>query len=115
ASHFAPKYMEEAISIYREEFKPSPYLNVPYMMVCINVIAAESNEEAAFLKTTMDQFFLNIIRGTSEPLKAPIENMENVWNPSEKGAANSMLRYSFIGDKEKIHEQFVQFQEKYQV
>lgn len=53
ASHFAPRHMEEAISIYRNRFEPSAYLEKPYMMVCLNVIAAESDEEARLESTTM--------------------------------------------------------------
>src|SRR4029077_311 len=51
AAHFAPMQMAAAISIYRERFQPSEYLDKPYMMVCLNVVAAETDEEAAFLET----------------------------------------------------------------
>lgn len=56
AAHFAPRYMEEAISIYRDRFTPSEYLDSPYMMICLNVIAAESDEEAKF-EAVGDLFF----------------------------------------------------------
>src|SRR5699024_3755371 len=92
AAHFARKYMEEAISIYREEFQPSEYLEKPYMMVCLNVIAAESDDEADYEATTMGQFFLNIVRGTQSPLQPPVEDMNEIWSPSEAQAANAMFR-----------------------
>ena len=63
ASHFAPRHMEEAISIYRENFKPSPYLQEPYMIVCLNVIVADTDEVANREFSTTLQFFLNVIRG----------------------------------------------------
>jgi luciferase family oxidoreductase group 1 len=81
ASHFAPRYMEDAIRIYRARFKPSQYLDKPYMMICLNVIAAETDEEAEFLSTTMKQFFLNVVRGTQMKLSPPVEDLDSLWNP----------------------------------
>lgn len=115
ASHFAPTHMEEAIAIYRARFQPSKYLSSPYMMVCLNVIAAESNEEAEFESTTMQQFFLNVVRGTQTKLQPPVENMDLIWTPAEKGMASSMTRMIFMGDKESIRNQLISFQEKYHV
>lgn len=115
ASHFAPKYMEEAISIYRNRFQPSEYLNTPYMMVCLNVIAAESDEEAKFESTTMQQFFLNVVRGTQMPMRPPVENMDHIWSLPEKEVASSMSRVTLLGSKDSIRDQLTSFQEKYQV
>ncbi|WP_226035151.1 LLM class flavin-dependent oxidoreductase [Aquibacillus saliphilus] len=115
ASHFAPKYMEEAISIYRERFQPSEYLDSPYMMVCVNVIAAESDEEAKVESTTMQQFFLNVVRGTKNPLSPPVENMDKIWNQQEKEVASSMSSMTLLGSKDSIREQLSRFQEKYNV
>ncbi|MFB5087656.1 LLM class flavin-dependent oxidoreductase [Psychrobacillus sp. PGGUH221] len=115
AAHFAPRHMEEAISIYRNNFQPSSYLNSPYMIVCLNVIAAESDEEAKFESTTMQQFFLNVVRGSQMPLSPPVENMDSLWSPSEKEMATSMSSMIMLGDKNSIREQFTNFQEKYDV
>lgn len=115
ASHFAPKYMEEAISIYKKEFKPSKYLNSPYMIVCLNVVAAESDEEAAYEQTTMQQFFLNIVRGTEVLLSPPIENMDSLWMPQERSAVESMTSVTLLGSKDSVEAQLTSFQEKYDV
>lgn len=115
ASHFAPRYMEEAMAIYRAHFKPSMYLEKPYMMVCLNVIAAKTDEEAAYLATTMQQFLLNVVRNARLPLKPPVENMDVLWNSVEKQMAESMMRVSFMGSKETIIQQWTDFQEKYDV
>ncbi|MFC4403074.1 LLM class flavin-dependent oxidoreductase [Gracilibacillus xinjiangensis] len=115
ASHFAPAHMEEAISIYRKEFQPSSYLDKPYMMVCLNVIAAETDEEAQFELTTMQQFFLNIVRGTRNPLSPPVEDMEELWTMQEKHVASSMSSVTLLGSKASIREQLTNFQEKYHV
>ncbi|WP_100404671.1 LLM class flavin-dependent oxidoreductase [Bacillus solitudinis] len=115
ASHFAPRYMEEAISIYYNQFKPSEYLDAPYMMVCLNVIAAESDEEAEFESTTMQQFFLNVVRGTQTPLSPPVENMDHIWSQPEKEMAKSMSSVILKGSKDSIRDQLTRFQEKYKV
>jgi luciferase family oxidoreductase group 1 len=115
ASHFAPRYMEEAISIYRARFKPSAYLDQPYMMVCLNVIAAETDEEAKVLSTTMDQFFLNVVRGTQKPLSPPVENMDDLWSPMEAEMATSMASVTLLGSKDTVRQQLTDFQEKYNV
>jgi luciferase family oxidoreductase group 1 len=115
AAHFAPRYMEEAISIYRSRFKPSEYLDSPHMIVCVNVIAAESDEEAKFESTTMQQFFLNVVRGSQTPLSPPVQNMDNLWSQPEKQMATSMSSVTLMGSKNSIRGQLTSFQEKYNV
>jgi luciferase family oxidoreductase group 1 len=115
ASHFAPRYMEEAISIYRSRFQPSQYLDKPYMMVCLNVIAAETDEDAKFQSTTMQQFFLNVVRGSRMPMQPPVENMDLIWNAMEKEMASTMTSVTLLGCKESIRQQLTSFQEKYNV
>ncbi|THE11720.1 LLM class flavin-dependent oxidoreductase [Bacillus timonensis] len=115
ASHFAPRYMEEAISIYRKRFEPSEYLSSPYMMVCLNVIATETDEEAKREITTMQQFFLNVVRGSQNPLQPPVDNMDELWNAPEKEMAKSMSSVTLLGSKESIRKQLTSFQEKYNV
>ena len=115
ASHFAPRFMEEAISIYRSRFQPSEYLDKPYMMVCLNVIAAETDDEAQFLSTTMQQFFLNVVRGTQNPLQPPVESLDEIWTPMEKEMAATKQSVTLIGSKETVRQQWIAFQEKYHV
>ncbi|MGY4689136.1 LLM class flavin-dependent oxidoreductase [Salibacterium sp. K-3] len=115
AAHFAPAHMEEAISIYRQRFQPSDYLAEPYMMICANVIAAETDEEARREQTTMQQFFLNVVRGDRQPLSPPVDNMDEIWNSREKEAAASMSSMTFLGSRETVQEQLQRFQEKYNV
>lgn len=115
ASHFAPRYMSEAISIYRSRFQPSEYLSSPYMMVCLNVIATETDEEAQKEITTMQQFFLNVVRGTQSPLRPPVDTMDGIWSPAEKEMASSMSSVTLLGSKDSIREQLINFQEKYNV
>ena len=115
ASHFAPRHMEEAIAIYRNRFQPSEYLEAPYMMVCLNVIAAETDEEAERESTTMQQFFLNVVRGTQSKLSPPVDNMDSLWSEPEKQMSQSMSSVTLLGSKDTIRRQLTSFQEKYQV
>ncbi|KGM45007.1 LLM class flavin-dependent oxidoreductase [Neobacillus niacini] len=115
ASHFAPKFMGEAIKIYRERFQPSEYLDKPFMMVCLNVIGAETDQEAKTLQTTMHQFFLNVVRGSRNPLQPPVESMDGIWTPMEEEMAKSMSSVTLIGSKETIREQLTSFQDYYAV
>ena len=115
ASHFAPKFLGEAINIYRERFQPSEYLDKPYMMVCLNVIGAETDNEAKMLQTTMHQFFLNVVRGSRNPLQPPVETMDGIWTPMEEEMAKSMSSVTLIGSKETIRQQLTSFQDYYAV
>ena len=115
ASHFAPMHMEEAINIYRARFQPSEYLQKPYMMVCLNVIAAESDQEAEFLSTTMQQFFLNVVKSAQMKLQPPVETIDDIMTPRERAMAASMTSITLMGDKSSIQQQLTIFQEKYNV
>jgi alkanesulfonate monooxygenase SsuD/methylene tetrahydromethanopterin reductase-like flavin-dependent oxidoreductase (luciferase family) len=85
------------------------------MMVCLNVIAAETDEEAQFLSTTMQQFFLNVVRGTQNPLQPPVENLDEIWTPMEKEMAASKQSVTLLGSKETVKLQLTKFQEYYHV
>ena len=102
ASHFAPDSLFQALQLYRQNFKPSARLDKPYAMVCVNVIAAESDRDARFLFTSMQQQFINLRRGKPGPLPAPVENMDNLWSPSEQYGVQQALSMSIIGDSSKV-------------
>ncbi len=113
ASHFAPTYLTEALETYRNQFKPSAQLSKPYIMPCVNVIAAETDEEAQQLATTFYQMALGIIRNERKPLQPPAD-MKKIWTPREEAAVKQMMTYSFIGSKETIKNKLDEFQEKTQ-
>ncbi|MBD0333255.1 MAG: MsnO8 family LLM class oxidoreductase, partial [Chitinophagaceae bacterium] len=97
ASHFAPTYLQEALKIYRDHFKPSKHLQQPYTLACVNVIAADTDEEAEHLATSFYVLALGLIRNNRKPLQPPLESMEEIWTDYEKAAVQHMLQYSFIG------------------
>lgn len=100
AAHFAPTYLDEALTFYRRNFKPSKQLKKPYTIVCINVVAADTDEEARFHFTSLQQAFTNITRGARGQFPKPISDIETYWTPGEKLTAMQMLSYSFVGTKE---------------
>jgi len=102
ASHFAPDALLPALEIYRRKFKPSKQLAHPYAMIGVNVVAADSDDEARYLFTTIQQSFTNLVRGTGGKIQAPIDNIDNYWSPAEKHHATHMLKYSIVGSAEAV-------------
>lgn len=102
ASHFAPDLLLQALEVYRANFQPSQRLSKPYAMVCINIIAADTQREAEFLFTSMQQAFVMLRRGEPSQLPAPVESMENIWSPAEKFGVQQALGMSLVGDKTKV-------------
>src|SRR5688500_1803724 len=100
ASHFAPDALLPALEIYRARFKPSKQLDHPYAMVCVNVVAADTDEEARRLFTTIQQSFTNLVRGAGGKIQAPIDNIDHYWTPAEKLHASHMLKYSIVDSAE---------------
>jgi luciferase family oxidoreductase group 1 len=109
ASHFAPASLFEALEIYRRTFKPSKQLDHPYAMVGVNVVAADTDEEARRLFTTVQQSFTNLLRGSPGKLQPPIDNIEQYWTPPEKHQASRMLEYSLVGSAETVRRDLEKF------
>jgi luciferase family oxidoreductase group 1 len=97
ASHFAPGYMTAAIEIYRSRFQPSAQLDRPYVMIGVNVFAADTDDEGRRLFTSLQQQFLNLIRGTPGPLNPPADSMDRLWSPPEKAHIDQSLAISVVG------------------
>ena len=104
ASHFAPRYMHEAIRLYRENFRPSEVLDKPYVMLGVPLVAADSDEEANYLASTVYQRVLALMRGQSLVLRPPVRNMSTEWLPHEKDAVLNMLGMAIIGGPDKVRE-----------
>src|SRR5690554_2779763 len=102
ASHFAPQLLNEALEIYRSRFKPSAQLDRPYAMVGVNVIAAETDDEARRLATSQQMNFTDIFRGARGYTQPPIDDIESYWTPREKAQVMSMLSRSITGSPETV-------------
>ncbi|MDI1308865.1 MAG: LLM class flavin-dependent oxidoreductase [Methylotenera sp.] len=102
ASHFAPAYMMQALEIYRETFRPSEYLASPYVMLGINVFAADTDDEAHFLASSMQQAFINLRSGNPTKLPPPVANLWNQIGGAERAILNQVLSCSAIGNDQKV-------------
>ncbi|WP_088830444.1 LLM class flavin-dependent oxidoreductase [Paenibacillus tyrfis] len=109
ASHFSPTNTVPAMELYRRAFQPSKVLEKPYAMVGVNVIAADTDEEAERLGTTLQQQFLNLIRGHEAPLQPPVDSMDGLWSEHEKQALQNQLGSSIFGSPETVKEKLQAF------
>lgn len=99
AAHFAPDYLFAAAQIYHERFQPSDTLAEPYMMVGVQVIAAETDAEARRLFTTPQQRFLRLIRNQPVELLPPVDSMDSLWTEWERAAVMSKLGAAIVGSE----------------
>jgi luciferase family oxidoreductase group 1 len=109
ASHFSPEYTKPALELYRSSFRPSAVLDKPYAMVGVNVIAADTDEEAAWLSTSMQQQFLFLLRNTPGKLQPPVENMDTLSTGYEKSLLAQRLGSSIIGSAETVKQKLQGF------
>lgn len=112
ASHFAPRFLEEAIKIYRENFQPSQYLDQPYISIGVPTVVAETDEEAQFLATTAYQRILALLRGQSLKLKPPVSSMQNLWSASELEAVKNFYALAQIGSVKTVQHGLQQLAER---
>lgn len=109
ASHFATKHLEEATEIYRKEFQPSEVLKSPYVMAGVNIIIAETDEEAESYATSLIRMFLGLFTGKREYLQPPIAMNQELREVMEHPQVHQMLKYSFIGSKATVKAQVKAF------
>jgi luciferase family oxidoreductase group 1 len=102
ASHFAPGHMMQAIELYRSRFRPSEQLARPYVMLGINVFAADTGEEARRLWTSLLQAFVNLRRGRPGPLPPPVTDFERQLSPLEREGLDQALSCSVVGSPETV-------------
>jgi luciferase family oxidoreductase group 1 len=112
ASHFAPVQMMDAIRIYRAQFRPSAQLDRPYLMLGFNVFAADTDEEARLLATSMKQAFVNLRTGRPAPLLPPLAGYEERLGPQEKALLDQVLSCSAIGSPATVREALQGFIER---
>lgn len=109
AAHFAPAQLLPALQLYHSTFQPSIYLDKPYALACVNVIAADTDEEAQYLATSFYQLALGMVRNTRRPLPPPVRDMDRLWSREEWAAVNQMLYYTFLGNKETLERELSAF------
>src|SRR5690606_18157733 len=102
ASHFAPAEMERAIAVYRERFEPSQYLDKPYIMLGLNVIAAETDEEAEYLFTSQMQSFVNLRTGHPGKLPPPVAGYAEQLDSGAQALIRQMLSCRVVGGPDTV-------------
>jgi luciferase family oxidoreductase group 1 len=102
ASHFAPAQMMDAIEVYRANFQPSAQLERPHVMLGFNVIAADSDEEAQLLATSLQQAFVNLRSGRPSKLPRPRPGYYESLGPGERAVLESVLSASAIGSPQTV-------------
>ena len=102
ASHFAPGQMMEAVELYRRRFRPSEQLAHPYVMLGLNVFAAETDGAARLLVTSLQQAFVNLRRGRPQPLQPPVEGFESQLTAADRSMLEQALSCSVVGSPETV-------------
>jgi luciferase family oxidoreductase group 1 len=109
AAHFAPAQFRTAIDIYRREFHASDQLPQPYVMACVNVMAADTDEEAELLATSLHRMFLGLVINERGPLRPPAPLPSAYWVPEVYNAVNNMTACTFTGNRESLSEELSAF------
>lgn len=102
ASHFAPRYLHQAIAHYRENFRPSKHLAKPYVMVGVNVFAADTNEEAEYLASSHRRWMLNLHMGRMGLLPKPTEGFVERLPERERAVLNQVMACTVAGDRARV-------------
>ncbi len=109
ASHFAPAAMDEALALYRSEFRPSQRLTAPHAMLALNVVGAADSAEARRRFTTLQQSFVRLRRGDIGKVPPPVDDIETYWTPAEKIGVEAALACSVVGDESEIKAGIAEF------
>jgi luciferase family oxidoreductase group 1 len=102
ASHFAPDAMDQALAVYRRDFRASRHLQKPYAILALNVIAADTDAQARRLFTSAQQSFVNLRRGRPGLIPPPIDDIEAFWQPHEKLGVQNALACSVVGSPQTV-------------
>ncbi|HEX5130593.1 MAG TPA: LLM class flavin-dependent oxidoreductase [Usitatibacter sp.] len=108
ASHFAPGELMASLEIYRREFRPSPALSAPYVMVGVPAFGADTDEQAEHLATSMYLRSLGIMRGKRMALQPPVRDMDAAWSQAEALAVADRMALMVVGGEERLREGFQQ-------
>lgn len=112
ASHFAPAQMTQALELYRSGFRPSGKLERPYVMLGVNVFAADDEEEARLLFTSLQQAFINLRLGRPGKLPRPEKGYAESLGPLERSILEQTLSTAIVGDAGTVHTGLAAFAER---
>jgi luciferase family oxidoreductase group 1 len=109
ASHFAPAHLMEALKIYRNNFQPSSQLDNPYTIGCINVIAADTQQKADDLSTSLIRLLLGVMTNNLDYMQPPVPFNDDYNELLQNPAFERMLKYAFVGDKRAVTDKMTNF------
>jgi luciferase family oxidoreductase group 1 len=112
ASHFAPDQLHAAIELYRSQFKPSAQLQSPYVMAGVMAVVADTDQEAQYLYTSVQQQFINLRRGVNKPFAKPVDDMRAYWTPAEQQMLEHTLQYAVVGSQQTAKDKLSRFIEE---
>jgi luciferase family oxidoreductase group 1 len=112
ASHFAPAMMMQALEIYRARFQPSQQLDRPYVMLGFNVFAADSDAQARFLSTSMQQAFVNLRSGRPTQLPPPVAGFDEQLPPPARALLADVLSCTAVGAPQTVRAALAAFIER---
>tara|TARA_R100000027_G_scaffold1806_2_gene1979 strand:+ start:2833 stop:3882 length:1050 start_codon:yes stop_codon:yes gene_type:complete len=110
ASHFAPDHLGEALNLYRQGFRPSEQCSAPYVMVAVNILAADERAEAERMERGLHQQFLNMVRGRRREMAPPPDQLN--WKTWEEAEVRRMTRYSAVGVIDEVRSQISEILEE---
>ncbi|MEX2519475.1 MAG: LLM class flavin-dependent oxidoreductase [Paracoccaceae bacterium] len=113
ASHFAPAALEQAVEIYRARFQPSAQLERPYFMLAANVFAADTDEEGAYLRTSMQQAFARLRTGRPGKLPRPVRDIEAEIGPAMLRNVEEALRITAVGAPDTVRRKLTELIDQY--
>lgn len=115
AGHFAPRYAKEALHIYQSNFQPSEVLNKPYSLLTLPAVAAETDEQAEFLATTLKQKAKQLVTGSPTRLKPPVAELDQTWDAHTRAQVEAFLELAVIGSPVTLRRKLESIVEDYQV
>ena len=114
ASHFAPDHLDEALTIYRRNFRPSPELEHPYAMAAMTVIASETDADAELLASSQDQSFVRLRSGDPGKLPPPVPGYRTTLPPHALAMLEHMGSARAVGSPATVREGIMRFAERTQ-
>lgn len=104
ASHFAPTHMMQAIEIYRAQFRPSERGKSPRLMIGATVVAADTDDEARRLFSSLIQTFVALRRGQPIQVPPPVDDIERVLTPFDRAQLAPILSHAIVGGPARIRD-----------
>ena len=109
ASHFAPDQLMQALTVYRETYRPSARNPAPYSMAGVMVVLADTDEAAQYLFTSVQQKFKQMRSGGNTPCPKPVDSMDGLWTAADRQMVDHVLKFALVGTKASVKEKLRQF------